>query len=259
MSMFLESNLRGLARLLYWVSMLLLLLGGGVLIDPTHRQTGITIHIYITLAAFELYIWLLMLLARWQASKGMASDVARSGIFALVIQGLMFVAMNEMHQADANQGLVTTVVVVLLAAAKIPLACRWIGFALPAPMLLVNHLWILLMAVPALLLRQYRGERLAQDMVGYFSCWAVAALLAAHIPLAVRQAREGLRAGDAASRQWYVPWLRRPRRDDNPPALRGQMGTVGRLGILVFLADLVGRWGGRPGVGRGFRERNAVG
>ena len=131
--MFLEYNLRGLARMFYWLSMLLLLVGGGILIDPSHRQTGITIHIYITLAAFELYTWLLMLLARWQAGRGMASDVARSGIFAMVLQGLMFVAVNDLHQAAVNQGLAAMVVVALLVAAKLPLASRWLGFALPRP------------------------------------------------------------------------------------------------------------------------------
>ena len=226
MSMFLERNGRGLARMLYWVSMLLLIIGGGVLIDPTHRQTGITVHIYITLVAFELYIWLLMLLARWQAGRKMDTDVARSGIFAMVIQGLMFVALIEMHGADANQGVAATVVVAVLAAAKIPLAARWLGIALPAPLLVVNNLWILLMAVPALLLRQYRGDSPAQHVIGYLSCWAVAILLAAHIPLAIRQGRKGMHAGDPAIGRWYVPWL-----------------ISGVLGAMTILQLHAARWG----------------
>ena len=58
-----------LARFLYWCSLLLLLAGMWVLIDPFHRKVGQTLHVYITLAAFELYIWLLLILAGWQVQK----------------------------------------------------------------------------------------------------------------------------------------------------------------------------------------------
>ena len=47
------------ARMFYWLSMLLLLAGAWVLIDPFERQRGETGHIFLTLAAFEVYIWLL--------------------------------------------------------------------------------------------------------------------------------------------------------------------------------------------------------
>ena len=58
-----------LARVSYWLSLLLLVAGMYVLIDPLHRQRRETVHVYITLGAFELYIWLLLCLGRWQRRR----------------------------------------------------------------------------------------------------------------------------------------------------------------------------------------------
>jgi hypothetical protein len=80
------------ARFLYCLSLLFLLSGTWVLIDPLGRRCGETLHIYITLAAFEVYIWLLLGLARWQLRRTLTSDTVRSGAFLtllLVIAGLL--------------------------------------------------------------------------------------------------------------------------------------------------------------------------
>ena len=44
------------ARLFYWVSLMLLLVGAWMLIDPLNRQPSETAHIYVTVGAFEVYI-----------------------------------------------------------------------------------------------------------------------------------------------------------------------------------------------------------
>ena len=51
-----------------------MLVGGiWVLVDPFHRVGGRTVHLYMTLGAFEAYIWMLLVLGRWQMRKGLAA------------------------------------------------------------------------------------------------------------------------------------------------------------------------------------------
>ena len=118
-----------LTGLIYWVSLILLLSGMWILIDPYQRDTGQRGHVYITLVAFEIYVWLLLLLARWQCRHLFISFSVRSAIFAVVLVGVMFIAMNELHMAKNGEAYFLSPLLVLLSVAKLYAAGRWLADA----------------------------------------------------------------------------------------------------------------------------------
>ena len=61
------------ARILYLLSLLLLLAGAGLMINPHGRRTGEIVQVFITLAAFELYAWALLGLLCWHTRRGGAA------------------------------------------------------------------------------------------------------------------------------------------------------------------------------------------
>lgn len=203
-----------LSTLLYWISILLLVWGGRTLIDPSNRQSGEVGHIYITLAAFEGYIWLLLVVARWQAARGLTRDVARFGLFGIFVQGLVFMCVNELHMADQTQGLAVTGFALVLAAAKLILGARWMRIAMPAPLLASSLIWIAAMAVPGVILRAYGVDFStwpatvhydAQYATAFISCWALAILAGLHLALVAWQRRRGFASAGGLA-QWWVPW-----------------------------------------------------
>jgi hypothetical protein len=200
-------GLTNLARVLYLVSLLLLVTGAWVLIDPFHRQGGRTSHIYITLVAFELYMWLLLLLGRWQCRKDLTGDTARGGLFVLFLLGLLFMAINELHMAAPAQGPWATVAAVVLAGAKLAVAPRWLGVPMPRPFAAACGAWLLTLAVPGVVIESLAPDYAAQHVAGYFCCWAVAIVFAGHLALVGWQRRRGW--GDYVSphKAWWSPWL----------------------------------------------------
>ena len=195
-----------LPRYVYWLSLLLLIIGGRTLIDPSNRSPGETVQIYITLAAFEIYAWLLLVLARWQHGRHMRADVARSGLFVVGLQGLMFVALDELQMVDASAGLIAAIVVTLLAAAKLAIGKRWLDVPLTRPLTALVGASVLVMAacgVVLSLLPEGGPERLA---AGLALCWLTAGIAAAHGLLAAWRG-DDIRAKDRAGEDWWVGWL----------------------------------------------------
>lgn len=195
--------------------MLLLVWGGRTLIDPSNRHSGEVGHVYITVIAFEAYIWLLLMVARWQASRGLARDVARFGLFAIFLQGAVFMAVNELHMAAQGQGLVVTAVVIALAIAKLMLGTKWMGISLPAPLAISCVTWIVAMAVPGVILRAYGIDFStnpftinygAQHATAFIACWVLAVLVGLHVPLVAWQRKRGFGMGSLLQR-WWVGWL----------------------------------------------------
>ena len=195
------------ARILYWVSLLMLLIGMRVIIDPNHRKSGETSHIYLTLAAFEIYMWLLLWLARWQIGKQLHTDTVRSGIFATALMGVLFIALNELHIASVANATLFSIGAVVLTFAKLGAAKRWIGFAFPLPMLVMCFAWVLALAIPAPLIRSYLPDKSAQHVVAYFFCWLVAFMVAGFIPLIKWQINRGWSKDDSPARLWWICWL----------------------------------------------------
>ena len=176
-------GLHNLARILYWISLLLLLLGIWILIDPNQRKTGQTVQVYITLAAFEVYMWLLLILARWQISRVLSSDAARSGVFALVLVGFVFIALNELYMAFQGLAYGLSGLIVISTLAKLFAARRWMQFPLPGPILASCCLWILMLALPAPLLSAYTENNRTQHSLAYLFCWLVTLIVAGHLIL----------------------------------------------------------------------------
>ena len=195
------------AGLLYWASLLLLVAAAWVLIDPFQRRCGETVQIYLTLAGFEVYVWLLLALGRWQIDKTLIGDAARSGLFAAVLTGLLFIALTELHAARATGAGWISVLAVGLSMIRIILAARWLGFRLPAPLLASCGAWVFALAATTPVLRWLTDHRSAQHIAAYLICWLVALLVAAHIPLIAWQARRGFRHRGWPMGRWWVPWL----------------------------------------------------
>lgn len=215
-----------LSRVLFWLSMLVLIAGARVLIDPSGRKTNSTVEVYIAMAAFELYMWLLLALGRWQSGKTLNCDVARSGLFAVVLQGLQFVAVNQLHQAAPTCGLTVAAAAMALAVTKLLLAPKWLGVSVPRIFKLVSVGWLIVIAVPGPVMRDLLVEEGQAQWVGYASCWGVALLLALHIPLAVWQRRQGFAKSATLLKQWQPAWVL----------------SLG-LGIMAVVQLYANRWG----------------
>ena len=214
------------ARVFYWVSVLLLLAGAYVLIDPFRRQPGETVHLYITFGAFELYMWLLLLLGRWQARAGLTRDAARSGILTAALTGMLFMSINEMHEANWTVGLWATWIAAVLALAKLPMARRWLGLRLPLPFQAACGIWVLMLAAPPAVIRALLPDYTAQHVAAYLACWLVAAIIGLHLLLVAWQHRRGATDGDGPMQAWWAPWA-----------------TTGILAALAVTQLLVSMWG----------------
>ncbi len=196
-----------LAGVLYWASLLLLLAGMWVLIDPYRHSCGETVQIYVTLGAFEVYVWLLLGLGRWQLGKGLIRDTARSGLFAVVLTGLLFIALNELHVASSTGACAVAVVAVILAVAKLGVARQWFGLTMPRPLLVLSAVWVIVLAVPAPLFQALSSDRSLQHQVAFLACWLVALFVGSHLLLVAWQVRRGFGGNDRPLGQWWVPWL----------------------------------------------------
>ena len=195
------------ARILYWSSMLLLLAGMWIMIDPYNRKSGATSHIYFTLGAFDLYMWLLLGLARWQKSKRLIADAARSGIFATFLTGLLFIALNELHMASSSMAYLISVVAVVLTFGKVFAAKRWLGLSFPSPLLALFCVWVIILAIPAPIIRTLLPDKSAQHVAAYFFCWLVALIIAGYIPVIKWQNINGWKKDSQPIGQWWIPWL----------------------------------------------------
>lgn len=198
----------GFARFLYWGSLLLLVGGIWVLVGPLNRVGGRTVHLYMTLGAFEAYIWMLLVLGRWQMRKGLAADAGRSAVFAAVLSGLVFVALNEFHTASKTEARWVSGAAVALTVIRLAVARRWLIFPLPAPMFAACCGWLVILAAPAGVLRYWPYEnRPAQHACAYLICWVVALWASCHVFLAAWQIRTRRTAREAALHRWWTPWV----------------------------------------------------
>lgn len=199
------------ARLLYLVSLLLLLAGAWVLIDPFNRLAGETTQIWITVVAFEAYVWLLLLLGRWQRRTGLAADAGRSGVLATVLVGLLFMTFNEMHRAAAAEGYWVAAIAVLLGWVKLAVGPRWVGVDVPRPLRGLAGAWLIVLAAPGMALNAVYTA--ASPNVGtmhaaaYGACWLAALVATAHVPLAAWQSRGGWARPAEAIGSWWAGWL----------------------------------------------------
>jgi len=197
-----------LARILYWASLVMLLAGTWVLVDPLTRRPGERPQIYITLVAYEGYLWLLLLLGRWQVGKALLKDAARSGVFAAVLLGLEFMTVNELLMVSTAQGIAGAAMVLVLAGAKLTLGPRWLGMRLPLPLRGAALAWLAALAAPGVVLRPLMPDHPQQAHAAAFALsWAAALLVAGHLPLVFWQTRRGFISTYGALDRWWGPWV----------------------------------------------------
>jgi len=196
-----------LARGLYWASLLLLLVGAWLLILPFERRPGEVSHIYITLGSYEIYIWILLILGRWQSNKGLHGDVARSGVFAMVLVGLVIMAVNELHLVSLTQGIVASILFLILGAVKLYVGPRLLRVTLPVPFLLVGLGWLIGLTAPAILLSATDGYSKVQHIIGYACYWFVAILFLFHMLLIRWQRRRNWEVRVSPLNSWWTPWV----------------------------------------------------
>lgn len=195
-----------LARVFYLVSMLLLLIGMWILIDPYERRTGAKLHVYITLFAFEAYMWLLLGLARWQRRAGLARDVGNSALYAALLTGFLFIALDELYLIAAKEAYIATCLAVALSIAKLLRARQWLGINLPRPALAYCVGWLLLIAAAAPALHSLVDNKDAQIGLAYGLCWVAALYTVAHLPLVMGQRRPGFAPARQPLAAWTTPW-----------------------------------------------------
>ncbi|HAU37228.1 MAG TPA: hypothetical protein DCX07_05875 [Phycisphaerales bacterium] len=172
-----------MARIFYWISLLLLLAGARVLIDPDNRQTGETFHVYLTLGVFELYVWLLLFLGKWQGRQGLNHDAGRSGLFAVFVTALSFLGANELHMVSVAEGIAVSAALIALAVLKIMIGPRILRACLPWPFRLACLGWIAAMGLPAIVVSLLAGNEGARCITAYLSFWLAAAVAMLHLLL----------------------------------------------------------------------------
>ncbi len=195
------------AGVLYWLSLLAFLAGAWILIDPFDRRCGEVVQIYLSLAAFEIYIWCVLILARWQFRRSLLSDTARSAAFALALTGTLFFALNELHSAHGPAAHVLSTLAVAAGLVRAGAARRWLEIELPGAMMAFVGLWLFVLAAPAPLVRLCGEDRPMQHLSAYLLCWLVAATLAMHLWLIAWQQRRGFVTPDNPLAKWWVPWV----------------------------------------------------
>ena len=168
---------------LYWLSIACLLWGVWLLIDPFGRETGQRQHVYITLISLESYIVAMLVLARWQRRHNLAGFVIRSGLYVLALTGVIFMALNELHNARALEAYVLSPLFVAFSILHLWVGRRWLRLQISNTVLVLAGVWIVMLALPAHVLRLLMDEFAAQHVAGWLFCWLVALFVALHLIL----------------------------------------------------------------------------
>jgi len=195
-----------LARVLYIASMLLLLIGMWILIDPYERRTGTKLHVYITLFAFEAYMWLLLGLARWQRRAGLQRDTANSAFYTLLLTGFLFIALDELYLIAAGEAYFATMVAVGLSVTRLLAARRWLGIHLPRAPLAYCMGWLVLIAGAAPAFHLLVDNKEAQISLACGLCWIVALYAVAHLALVTKERSKHRPSKAQPLAAWTTPW-----------------------------------------------------
>ncbi len=171
------------ARLFYWCSIIFLLIGMHILIDPFNQKTETTSHIYLTLISFEIYMWILLCLGKWQTKNDLLSDTCRSGLFTLFLVGFFFFTLNELHLAQPAIATWCAVFAILSHISKLLISIKWFKWHCRSPILTSCILWIILMALTPIILSASE-KHINQYGIAYWLSWSFSLFIASHILLA---------------------------------------------------------------------------
>ncbi len=190
-----------IANIFYWVSVIVLLIGMRMIIDPNHRKIGETSHVFITLITFELYMWLLVVLGRWHKTRNLSSDLVRTTSFTMILCGFLFIALNEMYLAASTSAYLLSLLAFFSTLLKIWVMIKIIELRLSVLIWLFLAGWISILALPAPVMYLMSDESRYRAALGL--CWLIALFLAGHFILVRKQLFMGL---TVSSKNWFQSW-----------------------------------------------------
>ncbi|MBI9017408.1 MAG: hypothetical protein JEZ07_09130 [Phycisphaerae bacterium] len=203
-----------MANLFYWLSFFLLLVAMRMIIDPSNRKAGTLGHIYITLGSFEVYMWLLLTLGRWQLIQKLKVDAIRSFCFMLVLCGFFFMVLNELYAATKyikadyliRTAYSLTVIGIASTVIKIVWMCNISNIKLSGMQKIFALGWLAMTAGPAPLFESLSdGPRYIGAIM---LCWVIAAYLAGHLVLVKQQQLRGFAIDkENIFKSWPVGWI----------------------------------------------------
>ena len=193
------------ANILYWISFSLLLIAARELISPGTRKAGQINHIFITIIAFEVYMWLLVGLNKWHFTKKLLIDSTRSMIFTLSLSGFLFMTLNEMYLIDTKFGLILSVAALATCICRMIIMHNSTMFKIPKDHRLYILGWLILIAAPAPLFKVMDDTACYLNSILY--CWIVTIYLTIHVYAIKTQRERKFNSGQENPFQnWYASW-----------------------------------------------------
>ena len=194
--------------IVYWCSMIFLLIGMQITINPYGKNIGEVKHILITFILFELYMWLLLRLGKWQHENGYINNNYRTIIFTFILTVSLIVALNELYLVSPIIATFCSIFTFGSAVMKARYASTVYKFRFSknANLFLAGHLAILVFTptILNLIVTTTRDEHL----LGYLLSLMIAVWFGAHLLLIYEQVSAGDPLMALKSRlQQKITWL----------------------------------------------------
>ncbi len=194
-----------LANIIYWASIIMLLIGARELISPGTRKPGDTIQIFITLISFEVYMWLLVMLNKWHYGKKMLIDSVRSIVFILAITGFFFMNLNELYLISGRFGMSISCAAFVTCLLKMKLMFKTVNLRMPRYQQAYILGWLILIIIPAPLFKMMSDE--ARHLNSILYCWVLTIYLTSHVYAIRYQNQAGYQENKKNPyRNWQAPW-----------------------------------------------------
>ena len=194
-----------LANIIYWASIILLLIGARELISPGTRKPGDTIQIFITLISFELYMWLLVILNKWHYTKKLLTDSVRSIIFTLALTGFFYMNLNELYLISGQYGAIVSCGAFISCLLRMEIMFKTVNLKIPRYQQAYILGWMVLIAVPAPLFKMMSDE--ARHLNSILYCWVLTIYLTSHVYAIRNQNQAGYQENKKNPfRNWQAPW-----------------------------------------------------
>ena len=193
------------ANIIYWASIILLLVGARELISPGTRKPGDTIQIFITLVSFEVYMWMLVILNIWHFNRKLLADSVRSVVFTLALTGFFFMNLNELYLISGRYGMMVSCGGFLACLLKMQVMFRTVNLKIPRYQQVYILGWLVLIALPAPLFKMMSDE--ARHLNSILYCWALTIYLTSHVYAIKFQNKAGYQENKKNYfRNWQAPW-----------------------------------------------------
>ena len=194
-----------LANIIYWASIILLLIGAREIISPGTRKPGDTIQIFITLISFEVYMWMLIILNRWHYQKKLLTDSVRSIIFTLALSGFFYMNLNELYLINGQLGLIVSCGAFVTCLLRMKFMFETVNLKIPRYQQAYILGWLVLISIPAPIFKMMSDE--ARHLNSLLYCWVLTIYLTSHIYAIKYQNESGYQENKKNPfRNWQAPW-----------------------------------------------------